>query len=588
MSRTSPVRATARNAKKAGFLLALLAVTACRLWLIIGVPKMSLFAAGHDDAFFAKAAHYLLQGQWFGPYSEMTLIKSPFYAFFLTASHFTRLPLMLTETIFYVLACLLFLLALSPLPGSPWWKLAGFAFVLFNPAALLTSTNIRVYREFVYLSLLLYVAAFATGLLVRSTARPVRMVWWALGLGVSVGAFLLCREEGVWIFPAVLLILAAALKKVWEKPLDLQIGRTALLLLPVLLWNVPSWYVARLNYLNYGWGIVQEESARDPQRLLSTLSRIRTSAPWHPAVQIPAQARVAAYGASAQMDSLRPWIEGGMPEWNQWEDQLLTRKPAWYVAEYGGDGGDLDNTYFMWLLRSAVADAGHARTGESARVFYEQLANQLEARCASGDLECGPALPVPLVGSFQKEHGSIALRMLRDDIPAFLELEYITVPDLNIRQWPAWRSREPNQPYFQEFTFDPVDTVNASGVLTNETRVQMRELARRPHLFRIIRAVYRRMTLPALGVSVAGTLLLFMGFRGRLRHSEGTDYLWIMLFLLIMLFSRIILLVAVDAMTFAAGMDYITSAYPLLYALLAVTGLWLLTTLPRAIHPRVS
>jgi hypothetical protein len=466
--------------------------------------------------------------------------------------------------------------------------LAGFAFVLFNPAALLTSSNIRVYREYVYLSLLLYVAAFATGLLVRSTARPVRMVWWALGLGVSVGAFLLCREEGVWIYPAVLLILAAALKKVWSGPLDSQLARTGLLLLPVLLWNIPSWYVARLNYLHYGWAVVQEESAPDPQRVLSTLSRIRTSAPWHPAVQIPAQARAAAYAASAQMDSLRSRIEGGMPSWNQWEDQLLSTKPAWYAADFGGNGTDLDNTYFMWLLRAAVADAGHARTGESARVFYEQLANQLEARCASGDLECGPALPVPLVGSFQKEHGSIALRMLRDDIPAFLELEYISVPDLNIRQWPAWRSREPNQPYFQEFTFDPVDTVNASGVLTNETRVQMRELARRPHLLRIILAAYRRITVPAIGVSVAATLLLFTVFRKRLRYSEGTDYLWIILFLLIMLFSRIVILVAVDAMTFTPGMLYSTSAYPLLYALLAVTGLWLLTTLPRAIHPRVS
>src|SRR6266545_2251709 len=67
-----------------------------RTWLIMGVPKMYLYAP-HDDLYFAKMAHYIIHGQWMGPYDQMTLIKGPFYAFFMVVSFLTGLPLMLNE-----------------------------------------------------------------------------------------------------------------------------------------------------------------------------------------------------------------------------------------------------------------------------------------------------------------------------------------------------------------------------------------------------------------------------------------------------------------------------------------------------------
>src|SRR3989304_3324277 len=78
-----------------------------RIWLITGVPNIYIIYP-HDDLYFAKAAHYIIHGQWMGPYSQMTLIKGPFYSFFLIISFLTGLPLLLNETIFYLLAFIVF------------------------------------------------------------------------------------------------------------------------------------------------------------------------------------------------------------------------------------------------------------------------------------------------------------------------------------------------------------------------------------------------------------------------------------------------------------------------------------------------
>src|SRR4030042_6665902 len=82
----------------AGLLVILVAV---RLLLILGVPKMYQWAP-YDDLYFAHLAHYLIHGQWLGPYDQFTLIKAPFYGFFLAASPMSGLPPLLNAPLFYL------------------------------------------------------------------------------------------------------------------------------------------------------------------------------------------------------------------------------------------------------------------------------------------------------------------------------------------------------------------------------------------------------------------------------------------------------------------------------------------------------
>lgn len=50
------------------------------------LPVDMLPGAGHDDGWFFEKARQLVAGKWWGPFSEMTLIKGPGYSFFLAAN----------------------------------------------------------------------------------------------------------------------------------------------------------------------------------------------------------------------------------------------------------------------------------------------------------------------------------------------------------------------------------------------------------------------------------------------------------------------------------------------------------------------
>src|ERR1044072_4763900 len=57
---------------------------------LIPVPLIPIL--GHDDGHFMQQAKKILDGQWLGPYDQLTLIKGPGYPIFLALGRAARLP----------------------------------------------------------------------------------------------------------------------------------------------------------------------------------------------------------------------------------------------------------------------------------------------------------------------------------------------------------------------------------------------------------------------------------------------------------------------------------------------------------------
>lgn len=322
-----------------------------RLWLITGIPKLLVYGS-HDDLYFAKMAHYLIHGQWMGPYSQMTLIKGPFYAFFLISSFLTGLPLLFNETVFYIAACLVLFFAFSPMIKNRWWRLLLFTTLLFCPASLATGWTLRVYREFVYFSLTLYVVAFSIGLFLRLDQKITSLLFWSIGLGVSMGAFMITREEGVWVYPILFLLLITCIVFILKKKLDYKVWRSLLILFPILLWYVPSIIITSLNYSSYGFWGTTEQLEPEFNRVLNTLGRIKSST-WYPFIQITKEARMKAYNASPLFNELKDSIETAVVNWQSADDISTNMKPEWYISQYGNGGSEI-GAHFLWLFRDVV------------------------------------------------------------------------------------------------------------------------------------------------------------------------------------------------------------------------------------------
>jgi len=85
-------------------LLALLAITALKLWLVAAQP---LYACSSfpDDVTFLRLGDSIASRQWLGRYDQYTLIKGPIYPLFIASVHASGLPLLLARCCTPVARC---------------------------------------------------------------------------------------------------------------------------------------------------------------------------------------------------------------------------------------------------------------------------------------------------------------------------------------------------------------------------------------------------------------------------------------------------------------------------------------------------
>jgi len=355
----------------------LLCLTALRLWLTAGQAVKAITYYGIDDVLFLANARHLLNGDWLGPYINVTLVKGPFYPAFIAGNFWLGLPLLQAQHLLYSAACLAITLAVLPLLKKPLYALLLYALLLFNPANFDVAA-FRVIRDYVYTSLALLSLAGGLGLALRS-GQPARQTWpWALLLGLSLAAFWLTREEGVWLLPSIGLIVAYAAWRLWRaKPADwgaqvgLWIGALALPLGLTLL-------VCTLNWTHYGLFAKTEFDSPIFKSAYGALTRVRVA---EPVARLPVTRRMRQniYDVSPAFRELRPYLEGQLGQ--NWEKLSLKKTPV---------RGEIHGGLFMWAFRDAVTQAGYYASGRFPAEYYQRLAAEIDHTCQQHWLDCHP------------------------------------------------------------------------------------------------------------------------------------------------------------------------------------------------------
>ena len=67
-----------------------------KLWLVEALDFVATYTP-HDDYLFVRLAKSILNGEWLGPYDQLTLVKGPVYPLFLAVAHHTGLPLLFVQ-----------------------------------------------------------------------------------------------------------------------------------------------------------------------------------------------------------------------------------------------------------------------------------------------------------------------------------------------------------------------------------------------------------------------------------------------------------------------------------------------------------
>lgn len=349
----------------------MLVSVALKFWLVAAQPVVAHANASFDDRLYLALAEQILKGHWLGPYSQFTLMKGPMYSLFIAGAYVVHLPLPLAQHILYLLGCTFLVLALRPYFTASWHGAVLFTLLWWQP---MSYVELDVLRQNIYTPLTLLVFAGLIALRTRERSPVYQRLLWGILLGVSAGAFYLTREEGIWIVPAVALLVAWALvrairiRREFLRTLGQVTVATALAAGIVL-------SVCALNNHYYGWFGTVEFRSHEFRSAYGALQRPIASQEL-PYVPVNREVRLRLYEVSPSFKELQSCLEGSVGlEWANYSD-YLTGRPGEELQIGGGS--------FLWALRDCVASSGHAGSARDALEFYRAIGDEINGACDGG------------------------------------------------------------------------------------------------------------------------------------------------------------------------------------------------------------
>ena len=407
----------------------------CSQQLFEAVPLASTI----DDGLMMRLATSIREGNWLGEYDYLTLGKHSFFALWLAFLNVLHVNFLVGGQLLYAAACLVLLAAVKPLFCTNAARGLVFLAVLWLPASWAQFT-LRVYRDNIYPALVLLALGGLVGAFCRFAQPAKKAVPYYVVAGAALAAAWLCHEDNALLLPfvgcaaAVYLVFLFTSNTAGQKR-----AKLALLLLPLALWagGITAWKA--MNYRYYGRFIVSDFSQGEFADAMGALTRVAPGAQQR-YIPIPYQTRQMLYEISPTFALLQPYIETT----HNYERYGLAHR-----SEFMANG-------IHWMLREAAANAGVYATPETARAFWQAVADEVNAACDAGEVPAGRKHS----GVFSPVKAEYILPSLEKfgDEAAELLLFRQTSPRAELSRMPAWQAGQ-----WQGFLHAPFSTAAVAG-----------------------------------------------------------------------------------------------------------------------------
>jgi len=368
--------------------LFILILVVLRLSITWNQPMSAIAAAEQDDRMFIDRAATIADMQWMGDYNQFTLMKGPGYPLIIATTYWLGIPLGRFQQVLWVVACLAFVRAASPLMRSPVVRMVGLVVLMFSPYGFNTSALARVLRQGIYPSLTLLVLACAVAIFLRVAPRDSAkkyLVWpWVIGLSIVLPVFWLTRDEGIWIVAPVGLIgLATVLSAYSVGKISNALRAVGAVTAPWGMVGAATLVVCTINWRYYG--VFATIELRAPQFLSAygALARVRPDPTVADTVVVSREARQLIYEVSPAFAELKSGFESG--EGKFWADVS--------AGQFAPSDGEINGGWWLWALRDMVDRTPHGKSGSAALAFYQRIADEVNRACDDGRLPAEPFRP---------------------------------------------------------------------------------------------------------------------------------------------------------------------------------------------------
>jgi hypothetical protein len=331
--------------------------------------------APHDDTLFMLLGNYLAQGEWLGPYNQFTLLKGPGYPAFLAVSHLLGISVSVATALLHCIATTFFVVICHRFIKSYLLTALLFILLLWHPISLSVYV-LRVFRDSLYFSQVLLFLAAALATLFYAAGRTQVLAYAALA-GITLGWLSLTREEGIWLVPALAVMLTAAALRAFDQRRVRQFVETLAVIVLVfggthIAYRATNWWV-------YGSFVGVDFKEANYQRALGAIHGVR-SGEVKPFISITKAARERVYAVSPSFATLKDYFEGGAGA--GWAVHSCV------VIKAACNTSDIGPGHFVFALRDAAASQGYYASPAKASIFFGHVADEILAACAHDTLEC--------------------------------------------------------------------------------------------------------------------------------------------------------------------------------------------------------
>ena len=366
-----------------------------RIILSSRLPSYILSDMPHDDGWVVSRALYILRGEWLGPYDQFTLIKGTFSPLLMAFSTYIGVTFRGLNTALYCLACVIFIIALNSIIKNRWLQVFCFVVLLFNPITYALETGQRIYRNSIGQWEILLIFGCLIAIFLRRNESAKRLLVWVLICGLTLGAFFQTREDGLWIYPFVLIItfatvIAYLIDKIGPKK------KIFLFFLPIIIAYILNCFTIFANYLYYGASIINDRSGGNYAKVAGDLYAIKPNADdvnlytseaykdLYYTIYVSTMEK--AFIVSPTLNSASDSIRDAIKIWASWE-QLKT--------------GQVSTDHMLFALRDGVKGAGYYKSLAETEAFYGKVHEELQLAFSAGELQKHGFPLSPLIKRFQ-------------------------------------------------------------------------------------------------------------------------------------------------------------------------------------------
>lgn len=360
-----------KKTKTSDYIWLLIAVGAAilRIGMMMRTPIYALANYKHDDLLLVTLAQHLQEGEWLGPYNNLTLVKGISFPVFLALCNRFCIPYLFGMGLFYTGAVILFVTAVREQISNRWVQLGIYLFLLYSPAMLSVDAQQRVYNCALVPGAILLVFAGVLGVFFRRHRSWKTVLVWSCFLGFAFPFFWHLRNDTMWMLPFVLTgtgisIFCIIKKNGFHKGTAVK---SLICLIPVLTLVFSNLMIAGINQKHYGLFVVNDRSGSSEAEFISRLMEMDEKSE-NPNVWVSQKAMKKAVEVSPALQEIQPQIE-----------EMF--QSGW------ASGGEIVGDIVVWAFRDAMEAAGYYQgNAPETDAFYKRATVELDQAYEDGRL----------------------------------------------------------------------------------------------------------------------------------------------------------------------------------------------------------